>query len=181
MKAVRLSRHLSPAQAPTSSKWERLTWWTPCLSPKQWWTPFENVRFSNAYLYSVFERSKSMDEHTTNLQKGFFLISGHQLKLKTTACEPFKNKVELLGHLVSSDGAKVYLKRPIAIRAAPALFHQCSLRSLLGLASYYQWFMIASVRRFAVLYTPRSRTELLLEWPIQRAFEKKKIKLSNPH
>lgn len=65
------------------------------------------------------------------------LISKHKLRLKIPKGEFAKDEVGPLGHIVSVRRVDANPEKIEAIRNAPVLHDGASLRSLLGLDSYY--------------------------------------------
>lgn len=62
------------------------------------------INVMQSYLEDVVVHSKTVHRHITYLQKVSAVIIAFRLKLKISQCESVKNKVGVLGHIVSSVG-----------------------------------------------------------------------------
>lgn len=56
-----------------------------------------------------------MGEHITHFQEAFEVISGLRAQLKISQCKHSRNKLELVGHIISSDGLAIDPERVIEI------------------------------------------------------------------
>ena len=93
------------------------------------------------YLDDVIVIGKSMEEHNQNLVKVFDRLRVAGLKLKPTKCKLAQRSVEYLGHIVSEEGVRTDPKKLQAVSEYPTPADVKSLRSFLGLASYYRRFI----------------------------------------
>jgi hypothetical protein len=59
------------------------------------------------YLDDLLLYSRSVDEHIVLLDKVFALLSKNKLFLKDSKCHLFLERVNFLGHVVSSKGVEV--------------------------------------------------------------------------
>ena len=63
------------------------------------------------------------------------------LKLKPSKCEPFRQELIYLGHVVSTDGIQTDPKKVEAIHKWPVPTNMIEVRSFLGFTNYYQRFI----------------------------------------
>ena len=66
-----------------------------------------NLRDCLIYLDDIIIFSSTFEEHLQRLQAVFENLEKHNLKLKPSKCEFFKERVVYLGHLVSAEGIHV--------------------------------------------------------------------------
>ncbi len=59
------------------------------------------------YLDDLLLYSKSVEQHKQLLDRVFYILSKNKLYLKDTKCHLFLEKVNFLGHVVSSEGIAV--------------------------------------------------------------------------
>ena len=93
------------------------------------------------YLDDVLVMGSTFTEHLDNFRVVFTCLSNAGLKLKPTKCKLVHEEVEYLGYVVSSGGITVDPKKTSAIDNFPAPTDLKSLRSFLGLTSYYCRFV----------------------------------------
>ena len=89
------------------------------------------------YLDDILVIGKTFEQHMDNLKKVFGRIERAGLKLKPKKCQPC---VEYLGYVVSRKGISADPRKIQAIVEYPVPVDVKSLRSFLGLASYYRKF-----------------------------------------
>ena len=80
-------------------------------------------------------------DHLANLRSILQRLQAAGLKLKAKKCSFMQAQVEYLGHIVSCQGVSVDPKKAAAIQEVPQPVNLKSLRSFLGLASYYRRFV----------------------------------------
>ena len=132
------------------------------------------------YLDDVLVVGKTLEEHNRNLAKVLDRIREAGLRLKPKKCHFAKTEVEYLGHVVSADGVRTDPKKLDAVHAFPTPTDVRTLRSFLGLASYYRRF-IPSFSKVAGPLHALTRKEVPYLWtPLcQLAFEKLKQLLTS--
>ena len=96
------------------------------------------------YLDDILVMGRMFEEHLENLKEVFDRLRKAKLTLKPKKCKFLRDKVEYLGHIVSRDGFAADPSKLEAIRRFPTPDHLKTLRSFLGLASYYRRFIPTS-------------------------------------
>ncbi|KAI2654721.1 Retrovirus-related Pol polyprotein from transposon 17.6 [Labeo rohita] len=102
------------------------------------------------YLDDIVIFSSTFDQHLERLEMVLSRLQTHNLKVKLKKCNFFQTEVGYLGHVISAAGVAT---DPEKIRAVAEWSRPNSvreLRSFLGFASYYRWF----VEGFAGLVAP---------------------------
>lgn len=94
-------------------------------------------KFALVCLDDILAHSSSMEGHAEHLQRAHQALKGNRL------CNPQKSifakpHVELLGHIVSSEGVAVGQRKVATIEKWPAPKTKLELQSFLGLANYYR-------------------------------------------
>ncbi|KAJ8048227.1 hypothetical protein HOLleu_00459 [Holothuria leucospilota] len=92
------------------------------------------------YLDDVVVYGKTQAEHDQNLRRVLTKIRDSGMKLNSK-CEFNASKIQLLGHVVTSEGIRPAPDLVKAIRDAPAPQSVDEIRSFLGLAGYYAKFV----------------------------------------
>ena len=80
----------------------------------------------------------------------FELLSRDQWKLKLSKCSFAQTEISYLGHVISAAGVGTDPSKLDSIARWPTLVSVKELRSFLGLAGYYRWF----VRHFGLISKP---------------------------
>ena len=93
------------------------------------------------YLDDVLVFGQTLEEHNSNLLEVFDRLRGAGLRLKPKKCTFAQPSVEYLGHVVSAEGIRTDPRKLQAVRDYPAPIDLKSLRSFLGLCSYYRRFV----------------------------------------
>ena len=98
------------------------------------------------------------------------------MKLKPRKCAFSRREVEYLGYVVSVDGISADKKKVKAVQEFPQPRDVKSLRSFLGLASYYRSRFIPKFSSVAGPLYPLTKKDAVYEWDkgCQEAFEKLK-------
>ena len=122
---------------------------------------------------TVLERT--FEEHLTNLSKVFARLREAKLTLKPKKCQFARRKVEYLGHIVSEEGIATDPAKLEPVQRFPKPGDVNSLRSFLGLASYYRWFIPQFSKIAAPLYF-LTKTGVPFDWTesCQESFEQLK-------
>ena len=132
------------------------------------------------YLDDIIVIGKTLEQHNAHLEQVLTRIRDAGLRLKPKKCKVAQQKVEYLGHVVSAEGVRTDLKKQEAVAKYPPPSDARSLRSFLGLASYYRKF----VPNFAKVAGPLhalTKKEASFVWSpqCQQAFEKLKALLTS--
>ena len=93
------------------------------------------------YLDDILVIGKTLAEHNANLTKVLDRIQSAGLRLKPKKCQIAREEVEYLGHVVSAEGVGTDPKKLEAVRQYPTPTDVKTLRSFLGLTSYYRRFV----------------------------------------
>ena len=93
------------------------------------------------YLDDVLIIGKNFAEHLTNMRKVFDRFRLANLKLKPTKCSLAGTEVTYLGYMISRTGISADPQKVEAVQNFPPPDDLTSLRSFLGLASYYCRFV----------------------------------------
>ena len=93
------------------------------------------------HLDDVLVFGRSLNEHNENLSKVFKRLRAAGLKLKPKKCQIAVNEVVYLGHIVSAKGVRADPKKVPAVQEFPTPVDTRTLRSFLGLTSYYRRFV----------------------------------------
>ena len=125
------------------------------------------------YIDNVLVMGEILEDHLQNLERVLLRLSEAGLKLKPTKCHFLQKKVEYLGHVVSMDGIAPDPRKVEAVRKFPVPENLKTLRSFLGLASYYIQFVPGFSDVASPLFALTSNDEPFL-WTqsCEEAFEK---------
>ena len=93
------------------------------------------------YLDDVQVIGRTVEEHNRNLTRVQERIREAGLRLKPRKCKFSQELVTYLGHVVSARGVETDPEKLKAVRDYPEPTNVKSLRSFLGLASYYRRFV----------------------------------------
>ena len=93
------------------------------------------------YIDDILVVGETFEDHLLNLRKVFDQLQKAGLRLKPTNCHLGKPQVEYLGYIVSVQGIAADPKKVQAIKSFPVPANLKTLRSFLGLASYYRRFI----------------------------------------
>ncbi|KAH0644044.1 hypothetical protein KY289_035018 [Solanum tuberosum] len=80
-------------------------------------------------------------------------LKENELYAKFSKCEFWLESMAFLGHIVSGDGIKVDTRKIEAVQNWPRPTSPTDIRSFLGLAGYYRWF----VERFSSIASPLTK------------------------
>lgn len=93
------------------------------------------------YMDDVIVLGKTLEEHNANLEKVFARLRDAGLMLKPKKCQLAQLEVEYLGHIVSALGIQTDPRKLEAVQKFPRPADVKSVRSFVGLASYYRRFI----------------------------------------
>ena len=100
-----------------------------------------HLKYCIIYLDNIIIFSKTPEEHISRLWVVFQILDEASLHFKPSKCEFFKDGLEYLGHIVSSQGIKTNTKKIGAIVNWPQPKNIMQVRSFLGFCNYYQKFI----------------------------------------
>ena len=102
------------------------------------------------YLDDIVIYLSTQEEHIECLQAVLKCFWLHRLKLKSSKCETFKEKIEYLGHSVSSKGVWPSRDNLKAITKYPEPMTYTAIKGFIGLVGHYRWF----IKDFAKIADP---------------------------
>ena len=97
--------------------------------------------FCGAYLDDIIVYSKTLKEHREHVRWVLQQLAKYQLIAKMSKCEWGKPEVQFLGFLVSEDGIRITPEHIEAIQTFPKPTTVTDIKSFLGLANYFHWFV----------------------------------------
>jgi len=115
------------------------------------------------YLDDIIVFGTDFDVAYSNLEEVFQRLIEAKLKLKPKKCFLFRNEVEYLGHLVSSEGIKPCANKVEAVKEWPTPENLKEVRGFLGLASYYRRF-IPDFSEMASPLVHLTKKDVRFEW-----------------
>ena len=96
-----------------------------------------NMPFARCYIDDIVIWSSNLEEHLKHLSAVFARLRHAGLKVHPGKCAFAVDKIDFLGHCVSAEGLSPQQEKVSAVRDLPAPTDISSLRSALGLFSYY--------------------------------------------
>ena len=133
-----------------------------------------NLRDCLIYLDDIIIFSSTFEEHLERLQAVFKNRERHNLKLKPSKCEFFKEQVIYLGHVVSADGIHTDPSKLEAVSNWPIPKSTKDVRKFLGFNGYYRRF----VKGYASIVRPLN--DLLVGHPTKPGGKKKSSENATP-
>ena len=112
-------------------------------------------QFVVVFIDDIMLYSKDAQEHEQHLRLILKILREKQLFAKLSKCDFWLKEVSFLGHIVSAKGIRVDPTNIEAVVSWKPPQNVTEVRSFLGLAGYYRWF----VNEFSVIAS--SRTKLL--------------------
>ena len=124
------------------------------------------------YLDDILVFSETFEEHVSRLEEVFDRLRRAGLRLKPKKCTFVRPEVHYLGHVVSAGGIAVDPAKVEAIENFAPPTNPKSLRSFLGLASYYRRFVPSFSKVAGPLYSLLKK-DAAFQWTsdCQRAFD----------
>ena len=93
------------------------------------------------YIDDILIYSKNEKEHEQHLRQVLTLLRQNKLYAKASKCEFFKERVEFLGHIVSSEGVETEVKKVQTVADWLEPKNVKEVMSFLGLCNYYRRFI----------------------------------------
>jgi hypothetical protein len=103
--------------------------------------PFTNS-FMVFSLYDILIFSRTWEEHMRHIQRVLSTLSQHKLYANLKKCSFSMNRVQYLGYIFYEHGVHVDPAKIQVIYDWLALTTLTKLRSFLGLANFYRWFVL---------------------------------------
>ena len=100
-----------------------------------------DVKFARCYIDNVIVASQSISEHCQHLSWLLSTLRSNGLKCHPSKCVFGSERVPYLGHMVSLEGTSPQQAKVEAILQIPPPIDITSLRSFLGLVTYYRRFI----------------------------------------
>ena len=143
---------------------------------------FKGMQGTDVFIYidDLIIFSKTIEEHIDKFERVAQRMRSANMKFQAEKCEFFKLKVSYLGHEISYDGVKPFLKKVNAVLYFPVPRNPKNVRQFYGLANFYR----CSIINFAKISKPLFQL-LCKNTPFnwgptqQRAFDKLKNLLVN--
>lgn len=137
-------------------------------------------KFAMVYLDDILVFSKTFADHLSHLEEVFKRLKEAGLTLKPSKCSFLQSSLLYLGYIISKDGQKPNPSKVEQIKKMPPPTDLTTLRSFVGMCSYYRKF----VPEFSVIAEPlhrltKNNTIFCWEDEQQRAFEQLKQCLSS--
>lgn len=103
------------------------------------------------YLDDVIIFSKSVEEHIQHVDEILSALKEAGVTLKMYKCRFFTRRVEYLGHFISPGSLEADTTNVKCLRDAAPPTTKTEVRSFLGMANYYRWFIEDYTRKSAPL------------------------------
>ncbi|KAE8723919.1 hypothetical protein F3Y22_tig00011277pilonHSYRG00017 [Hibiscus syriacus] len=133
-------------------------------------------RFIVVYLDDIVIYSKTLEEYVEHLKQVFLVLRDNELYVKEEKCSFAQTKVPFLCHIVG--GGKIWMDKDkiCAIEEWKVPTKVTELRSFMGLANYYRWF-VKGYSKIAVPLTELLKKDKGWDWSpkCQSAFEELKL------
>ena len=131
------------------------------------------------YIDDILIYSQTEQDHAKHIRQVFEILRSHKLYGKMSKCEFFKESVDYLGHVISSQGIATDPQKVASIKNWPQPTTLKEMQSFLGLCNYYRRF-IADYSRIAAPLTDLTHKDTPFHWTTQAtdAFEELKKRMT---
>jgi hypothetical protein len=123
-------------------------------------------KFVMIFIDDILIYSKSEEEHTRHLRVILQRLRDHQLYAKFSKCAFWMKEVPFLEHIISTEGIAVDPSKIQEVLDWKSLRLVTQIRSFLGLAGYYRWF-IPNFSKIAKPMTKLLEKEVKFKWSPQ--------------
>jgi hypothetical protein len=98
-------------------------------------------KFVQVFIDDILIYSRTTEEHDEHLHLVLQCLREHKLYGKLSKCSFYQSRIHYLGHVISGEGIAVDPTKVEAIMEWPAPMNVTEVRSFMGLAGYYRWFV----------------------------------------
>lgn len=118
-----------------------------CNAPATFQSPMNQVfnqfltKFILVFFDDILTYSKSFDYHLQHLELTLAILRANQLYAKMSKCQFGQDKIEYLGHVISSEGVSTDPTKIQCMVDWPKPVHVKGLRGFLGFTGYYRKFI----------------------------------------
>ncbi|KAD4385309.1 hypothetical protein E3N88_25477 [Mikania micrantha] len=135
-------------------------------------------KFVMVFIDDILIYSRNKEDHEQHLKLILELLRNEKLYAKFSKCEFWIREVHFLGHVINNKGIQVDPAKIEAIKNWETPKTPTEIRSFLGLAGYYRWF-IENFSRIAIPLTTLTQKDKKFEWEEkqEKAFQVLKQKL----
>ncbi|GJT25618.1 putative reverse transcriptase domain-containing protein [Tanacetum coccineum] len=124
-------------------------------------------KFVIVFIDDILVYSKSKEEHKVHLRLVLELLKKEKLYAKFSKCEFWLQEVHFLGHVVNQNGIHVDPSKIEAVNNWKAPTTPSEIRSFLGLAGYYQRFIV-NFSKIAKPLTSLTQKNKKYEWGVEQ-------------
>ena len=138
-----------------------------------------NNPFVLVYLDDILIFSRTKEEHLQHLETVFSLLAKHDFRLRIDKCFFAKNKLNYLGHTISSDGLQPESSKIEAVKSWPKPQSVVQVQQFLGFCNFYRRYVKNFSQVAEPLYALTRKTSSGFVWSAKcnAAFEMLKQKL----
>jgi hypothetical protein len=98
-------------------------------------------KFALVFFDDILIYSKSLSDHIIHLEAVLEVLRQNQLYAKLSKCTFGQDKIEYLGHVISSEGVATDPSKIEIIKQWPSPSNPTQLRAFLGMTGYYRRFI----------------------------------------
>ena len=137
-------------------------------------------RFVIVFIDDILVYSGSLEEHSEHLRIVLQTLRERELYAKLSKCQFWLDKVEFLGHVISTEGVSMDPQKIEAVVNWKPPKNVSEVRCFLGLAGYYRKF-IEGFSKIAAPLTKLTRKDVKYDWvpASQQSFEELKGRLTS--
>jgi hypothetical protein len=98
-------------------------------------------KFVQVFIDNILIYSRTMEENDEHLHLVLQCLREQKLYGKLSKCSFYQSRIHYLGHVISGEGITMDPTKVEAIMEWPAPTNVTEVRSFMGLAGYYRWFV----------------------------------------